>query len=195
MANLPATQWTSGVSLGRERSSGIRAEPGLPRVVRIVAHCTLPLMPSTTPVQRRFTAGFTLIEIMIVLAIVAILAAVAYPAYTNYIRRGQLQDAFSVLSDLGVRMEQHFQDNRSYADAGGTACGIAAPTGSRYFDFSCAQAAGTSFVWTATGKTGTSVAGYAYTLNESRQRRTTQFAGAAQSSGNGCWAVKSMADC
>lgn len=143
---------------------------------------------------RFFFLGFTLIEVMIVVAIVAILAAVAYPSYTNYVRRGQLQDAFTVLADLGIRLEQSFQDRRSYADAAGTGCGATLPANSKYFDFTCTQS-GTSFLLTATGKAGTPVAGYAYTLNEARQRRTTLFGGAVQSTGNGCWAVKSMTDC
>ncbi|GAP34809.1 type IV pilus biogenesis protein PilE [Piscinibacter sakaiensis] len=131
---------------------------------------------------------------MVAVAILAILAAIALPSYTSYVRRGQLQDAFTNLSDLGLRMEQYFQDNRSYAN--GANCGVTMPTTSKLFTFTCSTAnSGTTYTLTATGKTGTGVLGYVYTLNESRQRRTTKFANADQTSNNGCWAVKSMSDC
>ena len=59
--------------------------------------------------------GFTLIELMIAVAIIAILAAIAIPAYTDYIRRGRITEAFATLSGMRVKMEQYFQDNRTYA--------------------------------------------------------------------------------
>lgn len=61
--------------------------------------------------------GFTLIEVMIVVAIVAILATIALPAYTGYVQRARVADAVSVLADMEVRMEQYFQDNRTYVGA------------------------------------------------------------------------------
>src|SRR5262245_28713764 len=66
----------------------------------------------------RLSRGFTIIEVMIVVAIVAILASVAIPNYTDYIRRGKIQEASSALLAQRVKMEQFFQDNRQYTNAG-----------------------------------------------------------------------------
>ena len=59
--------------------------------------------------------GFTLIELMIAIAIVAILAAIVVPSYTDYIRRSRVTEAVSTLSAMRVKMEQYYQDNRSYS--------------------------------------------------------------------------------
>lgn len=58
--------------------------------------------------------GFTLIELMIVVAIVSILAAVALPSYNNYIKRGRASAAEQVLLDIANRQEQYLLDARSY---------------------------------------------------------------------------------
>ena len=58
--------------------------------------------------------GFTLIEVMIVVAIVAILSMVAYPAYTDYVIRGNIPVATAGLATKQVQMEQFFQDRRTY---------------------------------------------------------------------------------
>jgi type IV pilus assembly protein PilE len=69
------------------------------------------------PSAKRRVAGFTLIELMIVVAIVAILAAVAYPAYTKQIIRGQRTSGQNFVVDLAQREEQYLLDNRNYTNS------------------------------------------------------------------------------
>ena len=72
------------------------------------------------------TTGFTLVELMIVVAIIAILAAIAVPSYNDYVTRSKLQEAHTNLAAARVNMEQYYQDNRVYTTAPGSgACGIA----------------------------------------------------------------------
>ena len=120
-------------------------------------------------------SGFTLIEIMVVVVIIGILAAIAVPQYTEYVRRSQLAEAQSVLSDLRVQMEQYYQDNRTYVGAGGIGnCGARTPVAGavRFFVPTCAATA-TTYTLTATGIAGTRTALFIYTINEQNLRQTT----------------------
>ncbi len=107
------------------------------------------------------TRGFTLIELMIVVAIVAILAAVAYPAYTSHVRKGYRAAAQSYLMDLAQKQSQYLLDNRAYA-ATEAALNATTPTDvSKYYDpigfvlCSPVPCPPPSFTLTATPKAGT----------------------------------------
>ncbi|MEY6434224.1 type IV pilin protein [Thioalkalicoccus limnaeus] len=58
--------------------------------------------------------GFTLLELMIVVAIVGILAAIAYPSYQDHIRKARRADAQAALLELAQFMERHYTLNNSY---------------------------------------------------------------------------------
>ena len=62
----------------------------------------------------RRQSGFTLIELMIVVAIVGILAAVAYPAYTNSIAKGKRGEARAALMNLLQQEERYLTQMNTY---------------------------------------------------------------------------------
>jgi type IV pilus assembly protein PilE len=59
--------------------------------------------------------GFTLIELVVVLAIIAILASIAIPNYSEYVMRTNRSAAQSFISDIASRQAQFFLDRRTYA--------------------------------------------------------------------------------
>ncbi|KAB0549229.1 type IV pilin protein [Pseudomonas argentinensis] len=62
-------------------------------------------------------AGFTLIEVMVVVAIIGILAAIAYPSYTEYVQRGNRTEGQALLSDAAARQERYYSQNNTYVTA------------------------------------------------------------------------------
>jgi type IV pilus assembly protein PilE len=64
---------------------------------------------------RKYSTGFTLIELMIVIAVVAILVLVALPAYQDQVIKTKRTVAKSEMQDLLARQEQFFVNNRQYA--------------------------------------------------------------------------------
>ena len=59
-------------------------------------------------------AGFTLIELMIVIVIVSVLAGIALPAYQDSMIKARRSDAYAALLDMASRQEQHLLDRSTY---------------------------------------------------------------------------------
>ena len=145
--------------------------------------------------------GMTLIELLITVAIVAILAAVAVPAYQDYTVRAQLADAHATLGATRTRLEQYYQDNRSYPPQCGAAAGtlpaFVMPANSTYFSYACAAGAtaGQTYLLSASGIAGRAV-GFTFRVDETAARSTTAVPSDwAQPSPNNCWVTKKGGVC
>lgn len=64
--------------------------------------------------MKRVQTGFTLLEVMVVVAIVGILAAIAYPSYDEYVKRGNRAEGQAALNDAAARQERYFAQNNAY---------------------------------------------------------------------------------
>lgn len=136
--------------------------------------------------------GFTLIEVMITVAIVAILASVALPSYTRYVLRARIIDGVATLSDMRLKLEQYFQDNRTYAGAclPGTVAPL--PVATVNFTYACAGLSPTNYLVTATGVGA--MAGFVYTLDQANARVTTSVPVGWVANAT-CWVTKQDGSC
>jgi len=109
------------------------------------------------------SAGFTLIELMIVVAIIGIIAALAYPSYQDQIKKARRADAQGVLMSFANTMERYYTENNTYTGAGtGTPPDTGAPTifeteapldgDTKYYDLTIKTASATAYTLCADPK-------------------------------------------
>ncbi|RBL69290.1 prepilin-type N-terminal cleavage/methylation domain-containing protein [Pseudomonas sp. MWU13-2625] len=73
--------------------------------------------------MRRFNRGFTLIEIMIVIAIIGIIITIAAPSYTEYLKKGRRSEVVSLLSEQAQILERFYTKNNVYTGITGLSTG------------------------------------------------------------------------
>lgn len=81
--------------------------------------------------------GFTLIELMVVVAIVAILAAIALPSFADQMRKSRRAEAVSSLQDAQLRLERWRVDHKDFTGSG------VAIADTAFYDFTVTAAAAT----------------------------------------------------
>jgi type IV pilus assembly protein PilA len=102
--------------------------------------------------KRQLQKGFTLIELMIVVAIIGILAAVALPAYQDYTKRAKVSELILAASGCRTSITEYFQSATSLASDNGFGCENTTSTVSRYVTSVATN--GTTGVITVTANTG-----------------------------------------
>jgi type IV pilus assembly protein PilE len=146
--------------------------------------------------------GFSLLELMIVVAIIGILAGIAIPQYQDYLVRSKLVQAVSSLSDMRVRMEQFFQDNRTYVGACAAGTLAPLPANTANFTFSCTNACGgaagnsltaTAYVVRACGIG--SMTGFELTIDQANVRRTIATGSGWTLPATNCWVTNRGGGC
>lgn len=149
--------------------------------------------------------GFTLIELMIVVAVVAILTAIALPSYQRYVQKSRRTDAKNAVLDLASREERFFSVNNTYTNDPtklGYGAASAFPlavnaSGQSYYNLSvpsvtAASGSGTTAVppaftglATPTGSQTADTTCYGYQIDQLGTQ--SNWNGATQLAGTGCW--------
>lgn len=153
-------------------------------------------MANRRPTLRNALAGFTLIELMVVVVVATILATIAIPAYTSQIRKSRRTEAKTAVLDLASREERYFSTSNSYTTdptmlgyaSSATSFPLSAGT---YYQITVQvpdkdwTGGGPSYIITATPDTGSSQA--QDTQCTSFSVTQTGLQSATGTLGSGCW--------
>jgi len=139
------------------------------------------------------TYGFSLIELLVAVAIVSILASIAVPGYRDYVRRGKLAEAYTNLASQRVKMEQFYQDNRTYNNACQPNTVAPKPADTINFTYTCTIADQT-YTITATGLATGNLAGFRFTVDQNNNRATPAVPSGWTSSTT-CWIKNKDGSC
>jgi len=102
--------------------------------------------------MKKYNAGFSLVELMIVIAILGILASVAYPSYVSHVKKANRADGIDSLLALAGRMEEFYMNNDTYDGATINALGTGTVGSNKTSDglYTLSITAATDFAYTIT---------------------------------------------
>jgi type IV pilus assembly protein PilE len=135
--------------------------------------------------KRLLQQGFSLIEVMVVVAIIGLLASIAVPGYQDYVRSGNAAEAPANLANCRVQAEQFYQDNFTYV---GFVCN---PTDARFFDYTIENQSATTYTLIATGRAAQNMGNFSFTVNQDNAKTSTYDG----TTGATCWLTSSSGSC
>jgi len=98
----------------------------------------------------KLQTGFTLVELIIVVAIISILASIAIPAYNGYVETSKRSDAQASLMALAIAQEKYRASNPTYTTVITDLNGVSSASESGYYTLAVTAASGATFTATAT---------------------------------------------
>jgi len=141
--------------------------------------------------------GFTLMELMIVVAIIGILTAIAYPNYQESVNSSRRSDAQGALTGFAGAMERHFTANNSYLGAGAGGADTGAPAiyatqspldgTSKFYNLTIQAATATTYTLRATPINGQIGNGLMELLSTGQKRWDKNNSGDATGTGENNW--------
>ena len=129
--------------------------------------------------------GFSLIELMIVVAIVGILAAIVYPGYTRYIKKTHRAAITGLMTEAAQSLERHYSRASTYKDKGAIITTL--PTGDTWYTLAAVRN-DSDFTLTATPRAGTVMASDecgSFTLTNTGARGNTNLSSGTTTAT--CW--------